>query len=354
MVSHKKALELHLLIDEDALLDLHAKLSTVVRYYDRMLEERLSNTYNQHTISGYNIPQRATPNIYPSIASHVPSGAESFYTGNPEPEAYGRPQSTFYAPPQKQFPEYNKKASIANQGYPAMDQHNGNYNQYATPPQPQRTSSWQANDPSSTPTPANPGYPTPNQLNENHNQYRPQTQPPQPQRSGSWQATDTSSLTQISQGPNYPLENTPHQQALPAVAAPSQPPSSYAPSEPSLPNPKEAYYYSNASQISSQQVPEHNQPQYPPTQSPQLYHATVPQQASPQQFTHQVTKQQTAPVIPQQQQASYWQVQPQNAVAQQAWQAPGSTHSGYTQESFPSAPNHAPQKKMMEESLIDL
>src|ERR1700733_13308935 len=127
----------------DTLLDLHAKLSTVVRYYDRMLEERLSNTYNQHTIGGYNLPpQRPTSSIYPSIASSTPAAsgaAENFYTGS-QTEQYGRPQSTFYPSSQTQNQEYNRRTSIANPAYPAMEQ------------PPQAPAAWHTNDTSATPT----------------------------------------------------------------------------------------------------------------------------------------------------------------------------------------------------------
>src|ERR1700683_4780095 len=120
----------------DALLDLHAKLSTVVRYYDRMLEERLSNTYSQHTIGGYNLPpQRQASTMYPSISANVPAGAgtaESFYTGNSQQEAYGRPQSTYaaYGAPPQQYQQYDRRASMAGPGFPAHEQRSEPFNQY--------------------------------------------------------------------------------------------------------------------------------------------------------------------------------------------------------------------------------
>ncbi|RFU32781.1 hypothetical protein B7463_g3546, partial [Scytalidium lignicola] len=319
----------------DALLDLHAKLSTVVRYYDRMLEERLSKTYNQHTVSGYNLPRNSQPNLYPSIPAGIPNGsggAESFYTGNTAQEPYGRPQSTYSYPPQQQYPTYDKRSSIVGPPGPTPDSRNDNYNQYQTQPrllQPQRTDSWQSSDPSINPYPS---QPTP----------------------------------QASTGP---------QPGMPPMNQP-QPPANYVPSEPATTPSTDlnaGFYYNNQMPGQGPSAPpppqpsEQSKPQFPPTQSPQMYHTNLQQNPPPQQFAsqppndqqpqpqqqQQQQQQQPPPPPPAAQQPPYWQSQQPTTASQQAWQhAPAPNR--YTQESFPSAPVHTPQLAAVEESLIEL
>lgn len=146
----------------DTLLDLHAKLSTVVRYYDRMLEERLSNAYSQHSL-GYG-PLQGGPqysNIYPSMAADRKGGVENFYFENPVAESQKQP-GTPYTQYQPERDGYERGAVPG--GAPGGVMTTGNY---ARPSQPVRHNTdppnqpWNAYSHTATPQPPSTNIPFP-------------------------------------------------------------------------------------------------------------------------------------------------------------------------------------------------
>ncbi|KAG9576956.1 ubiquitin binding protein, partial [Aureobasidium melanogenum] len=232
----------------DTLLDLHSKLATVVRYYDRMLEERLSNTYNQ---SRYGAP-RPQSGMYPSLAAGVAApptapmgGVENYYNSS-------APSMDSHAYNQSPYPTFNQHQNFAQQPYPQQ-------------------------------APAEAAY------QQQYSQYPPQQQAP-----------STPHLQQQS------YSQQPQQYAPTPQQNPVSPPEHHQPySEPSAPQPVSPESYPQPSQQHQQPPPQFQQPyqqQVPPQQHQQY---TQPQVQSQQQqwpqapSTHNGYGQESFPQAPQ-------------------------------------------------------
>lgn len=118
----------------ETLCDLHAKLGTVVRYYDRMLEERLSYTYGRHGLGG-TVPQ-APQAPAGSDYSAVPT-AESFYGAGPSHAQSTAPRNPSMSPSQPQYANYYTQPQAFDQagGFPSQPSY-PQYNGYSAPSMP--------------------------------------------------------------------------------------------------------------------------------------------------------------------------------------------------------------------------
>ncbi|KAK2599859.1 hypothetical protein N8I77_011581 [Diaporthe amygdali] len=318
----------------DTLLDLHAKLQTAVRYYDRMLEERLSKAFHNQNLGGYNLPPpRQSSGPYPNIQANVPTNhagpAESFYTGESQQD-YGRPaaQPSYPYPtqptPQPQYATYDQRASL-----PGPSQH-----QYPQQQQQPRQDSWRASAPPGQYPPQANYPPSESATPQMSHLALPQQQPNAPESVGTTPISDPSASFYFQQPGQNPL------------GSPSAPPEA-------APSP-----YPNLQQT-MQQYPQQAQ-NGPETPTPTAHAQPAQQQQPPQQQVPPPQQHQQQP------QAPYWQhpaaQHVQMPVSSSApWQQPPQQqqqpqYSGYHQEAFPSAPQHAiaPPKPAVEEALIEL
>ena len=347
----------------DTLLDLHSKLAAVVRYYDRMLDDRLSSAYGQQPLGGYRAPsQPASSNLYPNIQAEqqqqtLGANVESFYGVNSSSSyqnSYQQPQAT------TSYSQQTQSSQIFSPQHDSAPTPKASYSQGSLPSDPQPGYAQPSMAPSDTWTaPGRTAYMENGLPSSPHHApqiiHPSQAAGPVLERRPTWQSQEP--IPEYSQHQVSPR----HQQAQQNFYD-----QNYASS------PQQSFHH--PSQQQQQQTPlqqagpyPHSNAQYaaPPPSQPQPIAATPNEQSpypdltSPPQQVQQYQQQQQEP--PQQQQPPPPQ---QNPLWQQQTSAPPSSQTQFqpnnawqTQNSFPQAPRHEPaivQQPKMEEALIEL
>ncbi|KAK1039361.1 Vacuolar protein-sorting-associated protein 27, partial [Friedmanniomyces endolithicus] len=267
----------------DSLLELHGKLSTVVRYYDRMLEERLASAYAP--VGRYG--QQRGSGMYPGLPTAPGAvgmheggggGVENYYSGGaPQDVGYGQrnsahggyaPQQTTAAAPYPSFEERQPRMSSYGPPQPEAAYYQQQQQQSPYPPQQAPQQQQQIPQPTSAP------YPT-----VDVQQQQQQQQPPMHRRPSQQQAYSQNSS-------QYAPSHT-SQSSNPAIASP---PVDQAAS----------YYYDPQAQVPNTSASHQQQQVLPP--SPEIYHQQPPyQQLQQQAQQQQQPTQQAQPYYPQQQ-----------------------------------------------------
>ncbi|POS85407.1 hypothetical protein EPUL_004262 [Erysiphe pulchra] len=360
----------------DSLLDLHAKLSSVVRYYDRLLEERLSNSYGQHAVCRPSSPQKPVSRVYPTISPGVANGStESYYTSNFQGSTNSNPHF-------KEIYHQNSSPFIERESNTTLGQTPGtvgsSYNQVQNGI-PQGTSGWMAanesllnnsqvsfNSEQNVPQHAqsinavnqqiffeqHKVLPTPG-MNSNTDLYYNSPQSPTAYPSNSQPSlAQTLEPNQSSVNlPVYPQQLTGHSQSqgfyqLPPLKQQHVAPQVHQPSQ---------YQDQTASQQQHPSQPQHSPQEQQVSSQPQNFYQSSSQQqqqqASPQSqnFFKSPSPQQQVP-SPLQKQVN-WQQHSATNIDQ--WRSP-SNFTVYNPEDIPSPPKHILKQPIVEECLIEL